>query len=219
MTTQRTPVLIVGAGAAGLATAALLAKHGVESLVVEKRPELFRYPKARNLSFRTLEILRGLGLSDEVHAVGAQTADMVIKPALNSSEELPALDIGAIFAGLDHLSPEPVIQYCPQSRLEPILLRHIRNRDGEVRYGTELVSLDQDASGVSAVLRDIASGQRTAIRADYLVAADGVHSSIRSTTASARPASTRCRSTWCSSTSAAPGSSSSRTSATVPACK
>lgn len=181
MTTQRTPVLIVGAGAAGLATAALLAKHGVESLVVEKRPELFRYPKARNLSFRTLEILRGLGLSAEVHAVGAQTADMVIKPALNSSEELPALDIGAIFAGLDHLSPEPVVQYCPQSRLEPILLRHIRNRDGEVRYGTELASLDQDASGVSAVLRDIASGQRTAIRADYLVAADGVHSSIRST--------------------------------------
>ena len=37
MTTQHTPVLIVGAGAAGLATAALLAKHGVKSLVVEKR--------------------------------------------------------------------------------------------------------------------------------------------------------------------------------------
>lgn len=180
MTTQRTPVLIVGAGAAGLATAALLAKHGVESLVVEKRQELFRYPKARNLSFRTLEILRGLGLADEVHAVGAETPDMVIKPTLKSSEELPALDIGAIFAGLDGLSPEPVIQYCPQSRLEPILVRHIRNRGGEVRYGTELVSFDQDALGVSAALRDIKSGQTTAIRTDYLVAADGVHSPIRS---------------------------------------
>ena len=65
----RIPVLIVGAGAAGLATSALLAQHGVRSMLVEKRREVFIYPKARNLSFRSLEILRGLGLSDEVHAV------------------------------------------------------------------------------------------------------------------------------------------------------
>ncbi|MGX9675377.1 FAD-dependent monooxygenase [Mycobacterium sp. HM-7] len=179
MTTQHTPVLIVGAGAAGLATAALLAKHGAESLVVEKRREVFRYPKARNLSFRTLEVLRGLGLTDEVHAVGAATPDMVVKPALNSTEELPAIDIAAIFAGLEGLSPEPVIQYCPQSRLEPILLRYIRSHRNEVRYGTELAAVDQDASGVSSVLRDIDSGETTSIRSDYLVAADGVHSHLR----------------------------------------
>lgn len=179
MATQHTPALIVGAGAAGLATAALLAKHGVESLVIEKRREVFRYPKARNLSFRTLEVLRGLGLADEVHAVGAATPDMVVKPALNSAEELPAIDIAAIFAGLDGLSPEPVIQYCPQSRLEPILVRHIRNHRGEVRYGTELAAVDQDATGVSSVVRDIDSGATTSIRSDYLVAADGVHSHLR----------------------------------------
>ncbi|CAM5740927.1 FAD-dependent monooxygenase [Mycolicibacterium aubagnense] len=179
MTTQHTPVLIVGAGAAGLATAALLAKHGVKSLVVEKRREVFRYPKARNLSFRTLEVLRGLGLAEEVHAVGADTPDMVIKPTLNSSEELPAIDISAIFAGLDGLSPEPVIQYCPQSRLEPILVRHIRNFGNQVRYGTELATFSQCASGVDATLRDIDSGATTAIRSDYLVAADGVHSHLR----------------------------------------
>ena len=64
MRAVRVPVLIVGAGAAGLATSALLAKHGVSSLLVEKRREIFIYPKARNLSFRSLEILRGLGLGD-----------------------------------------------------------------------------------------------------------------------------------------------------------
>ncbi|MUL78166.1 FAD-dependent monooxygenase [Mycolicibacterium sp. CBMA 226] len=179
MTTRHTPVLIVGAGAAGLATAALLAKHGVGSLVVEKRREVFRYPKARNLSFRTLEVLRGLGLAREVHAAGAATPDMVVKRALNSAEELPAIDLAAIFAGLEGLSPEPVIQYCPQSRLEPILVRHIRNHRGEVRYGTQLAAVDQDASGVSSVLRDVDSGETTSIRSDYLVAADGVHSHLR----------------------------------------
>jgi 2-polyprenyl-6-methoxyphenol hydroxylase-like FAD-dependent oxidoreductase len=65
------PVMIVSAGAGGSATAALLAKYGVESLVVEKRREVFLYPKARNLSFRSLEILRGLGLQDVVHPAAA----------------------------------------------------------------------------------------------------------------------------------------------------
>src|SRR6201994_1037556 len=101
MTAKHVPVLIVGAGAGGLATSALLAKHGVRSLLVEKRREIFIYPKARNLSFRSLEILRGLGLSDEVHAVADHVSDMVVKPTLNGTDEQLAVDIDTIFAGLD----------------------------------------------------------------------------------------------------------------------
>jgi putative polyketide hydroxylase len=174
------PVLIVGAGAGGLAASALLAKHAVGSLVVEKRREVFIYPKARNLSFRSLEILRGLGLDDEVHAVADRVSDMVVKPTLNSADEKLAIDIDAVFAGLDQLSPEPSVQYCPQSSLEPMLLAETRRRGSEVRYGTELCSFEQDGSGVTAVLRDLDSGDSQTIRADYLVAADGVHSPIRS---------------------------------------
>jgi putative polyketide hydroxylase len=173
------PVLIVGAGAAGLATSALLAKHGVRSLLVEKRREVFIYPKARNLSFRSLEILRGLGLSDEVHKVAEQVSTMVVKPTLHSAEEKPAIDIDAIFAGLDKLSPEPAAQYCPQSRLEPMLLAETRRRGGEVRYGTELSSVDLDEAGVTVVLHDRESGESQSVRADYLVGADGMHSPIR----------------------------------------
>ena len=179
MTTTRVPVLIVGAGAGGLATSALLAKHGIRPLLVERRRETFIYPKARNLSFRSLEILRGLGLADEVHAVADHVSAMMVKPALNSAEEKPAIDIDAVFAGLDALSPEPAAQYCPQSRLEPILLAETRRRGGEVRYGMELVSLQQDASGVTAVVRERDSGRSETVRADYLVGADGVHSPIR----------------------------------------
>jgi putative polyketide hydroxylase len=84
MATTHVPVLIVGAGAGGLTASALLARYGVRSLLVEKRDEVFIYPKARNLSFRSLEILRELGLSDEVHAVAEGVSDMVGKPALNS---------------------------------------------------------------------------------------------------------------------------------------
>ncbi len=179
MSAVKVPVLIVGAGAAGLATSALLAKHGVSSLLVEKRREIFIYPKARNLSFRSLEILRGLGLADQVHAVADRVSDMVVKPTLNSAEEKLAIDIDALFAGLDQLSPEPAVQYCPQSSLEPMLLAETRRRGSEVRYGTELRSFEQDDTGVTAVLRDLDSGEDQTVRADFLIAADGVHSKIR----------------------------------------
>src|SRR6201988_3743384 len=156
---EHVPVLIVGAGVGGLATSALLAKHGVRSLLVEKRREVFIYPKARNLSFRSLEILRGLGLSDEVHAVADHVSAMTVKPTLNSADEELAIDIDGIFAGMDELSPEPTAQYCPQSSLEPILLAETRRRGSEVRYGTELSSLDLDDAGATAVLRDRDSGE------------------------------------------------------------
>jgi len=172
-------VLIVGAGAGGLSMSALLAKHGVRSLLVEKRREVFIYPKARNISFRSLEILRGLGLADEAHAVADRVSDMYVKPTLNSDEEKLAIDIDAFFTGLDRLSPEPAVQYCPQSSLEPMLLAETRRRSSEVRYGTELCSFEQDDAGVTVVLRDVDSGESETVRAEYLIAADGVRSPIR----------------------------------------
>lgn len=171
--------MIVGAGVGGLATSALLAQHGVRSLLVDRRRETFVYPKARNLSFRSLEILRGLGLGDEVHAVAERVSTMMVKPTLASAEQQPAIDMDAIFAGLDAVSPEPAAQYCPQSESEPMLLRAARSRGSEVRYGTELVSLERDDDGVSAVLVDRDSGRSETVRFEYLIAADGVHSPIR----------------------------------------
>lgn len=175
------PVLIVGAGAAGLTASALLTKHGVRSLVVERRREVFIYPKARNLSFRSLEILRGLGLAEQVHAVADGMSGMLTKTSLSSAETRQAFDVDAIFAPFDGLSPEPSAQYCPQSALEPMLLEYSRGHRNRIRYGTELSSFEQDETGVTAVIRDRDSGARDTVRAEYLIAADGVHSPIRDT--------------------------------------
>jgi putative polyketide hydroxylase len=179
MSVTHLPVLIVGAGAGGLTTSALLAKRGVRSLLVEKRDEVFIYPKARNLSFRSLEILRELGLADEVHAVADGVSSMLGKPTLNSTEEWEAFDVDAMFSHFEGLSPEPAGQYCPQSAFEPMLLGHIRRHHSQVRYGTELCSFEQDDCGVTATVRERDSGRSETVRADYLVAADGVHSPVR----------------------------------------
>src|SRR6201993_3765628 len=86
MSTTRYPAVIVGAGAAGLTASTLLAHHGVRSLTIEKRKEIFVYPKARNLTFRSLEILRGAGLSPTVNAAAHHISHLVSKKTLSSAD-------------------------------------------------------------------------------------------------------------------------------------
>jgi putative polyketide hydroxylase len=60
-TGERVPVLIAGAGPAGLTTAIALARHGVESMLVERRPVLSGLPRAVSVSTRTMELMRSWG--------------------------------------------------------------------------------------------------------------------------------------------------------------
>jgi len=179
MSNRRLPVLIAGAGVGGLSISAMLARHGVDSLLVEKRRATFIYPKARNLTFRSLEILRRLGVGDAVDAVAEHGSTMVCKETLSSPEQGKLFDFASTLASGERLSPEPYGRYCPQSRLEPILLDETRRRGSEVRYRTELMSFTQDETGVVATIKDLDSGATSAVLADYLVAADGTHSPVR----------------------------------------
>ena len=54
-------VLIVGAGSAGATAALLLAEHGIDTLVIERRVAPPTHPAAHVLSTRTLEVFRELG--------------------------------------------------------------------------------------------------------------------------------------------------------------
>jgi 2-polyprenyl-6-methoxyphenol hydroxylase-like FAD-dependent oxidoreductase len=173
------PVLIVGAGVGGLAASTLLAHQGVHSLLIEKRREIFVYPKAPNLTFRSLEILRRMGVGPAVDAVAEHITTMVAKHTLNSAEETAAFNAESSLPSVDDLSPEPFGKYCPQSKLEPILLAEARRRGSEVRYGVELASFTEAGTGVAATIKDLNSGTLAVVHADYLLAADGTHSPIR----------------------------------------
>src|SRR5580693_893141 len=179
MSNRRLPVLIAGAGVGGLSMSAMLARHGVDSLLVEKRRATFVYPKARNLNFRSLEILRHLGVGDAVDQVAEHISMMVRKETLSNPEQSGVFDAASTLASAEGLSPEPYGRYCPQSRLEPILLDETRRRGSEVRYRTELVSFTQDETGVAATIKDLDSGVTSDVLADYMIAADGTHSPIR----------------------------------------
>lgn len=178
MPAERYPVLIVGAGAAGLAASTLLAQQGVRSLTIEKRREIFVYPKARNLTFRSLEILRSAGLGAAINEAARPISHMISKRTLSSAESTVVFD-DDYFPDARELSPEPFGKYCPQSILEPILLDETRKHGSEARYNTTLVSFRQYDDGVMATIEDLDTCARFDVRVDYLLAADGTHSPTR----------------------------------------
>ena len=51
---NRVPVLIVGAGPAGLVTGIGLARHGVRSMIVERHPTTSIFPRATGVSTRSM---------------------------------------------------------------------------------------------------------------------------------------------------------------------
>jgi putative polyketide hydroxylase len=180
MRTIQTPILVVGAGPAGLVTSLTLAHHGVPSLLVEKHPGTSIYPRATGVSTRTMEIFRGLGVEAAVRASSVEVQPLMhISPTL-TGPTVRVVPLGFPMAGeAAAVSPtSPVIS--PQDHVEPVLADRLRELGlTDLRFGTELVSFEQDASGVTAFIRDVPSGDETRVEARYLVGADGGRSRVR----------------------------------------
>jgi 2-polyprenyl-6-methoxyphenol hydroxylase-like FAD-dependent oxidoreductase len=174
-------VLIVGGSLVGLSTAVLLRLHGVDCLVVERHTGTAIHPRAGHFQLRTVEILRSMGLEESVRRAG----ERVYHPngGINNVESLAGREIASYFpnlnAGVDEFSPT-VRLFVNQDDLEPILRARAEELGAELRYRTECTSLKQDADGVTAMLRDLETGdgERT-VRAKYVVAADGNRSPTR----------------------------------------
>ena len=177
--TQEVPVLIVGAGPAGLATSIGLARNGVSSMIIERHPGTSIFPKASGISTRTMEIVRSWGLEGAMreHSQDVQPL-MSVHPTL-TGPQLAAVQLG-FPTDEQALAVSPTrTALVPQDRLEPVLLDHARELGVEVRLGNELVSLEQDSTGVTAVVCSVADGTCSAVRASYVVGADGTRSTVR----------------------------------------
>jgi putative polyketide hydroxylase len=187
--TIHVPVLVAGAGVAGLATSLFLAQHGVRSVIVERHAGTSIYPRARGVNGRTMELARELGLADEIRRAGERLAPAIGFHAGRSLVEVvDRVGDGGWFMrrvrargmrGRDSKASPTGPSRCTQDELEPILLRAARARGVDARFETELVASTQDETGVTATILARATNEATTVRADYLVAADGARSPIR----------------------------------------
>jgi 2-polyprenyl-6-methoxyphenol hydroxylase-like FAD-dependent oxidoreductase len=174
------PVLIVGGSLVGLSTAMLLGYHGVRSLAVEYHRGTAIHPRAAQTSQRTMEICRQVGLEQIVRRKSGE--QFVQDGGVLAVETLVGGPIAHYIADLNEgvrdVSPT-VRVFLSQDALEPQLRKRAEEYGAELRFATEMVSFEQDADGVSAVIRDRDSGKTQTVRAQYMVAADGAHSHAR----------------------------------------
>jgi 2,4-dichlorophenol 6-monooxygenase len=181
---ENVPVLIVGGGGAGLTASMLLARQGVEHLLVSARPGTSDLPKAHVLNQRAMEVLEDVGAADAI-AQRSTPADQMAATAFYAGFAGPDPDYGRRLARLeswgaggdDELwrSTSPWRQLnLPQIRLEPVLKARAEELSpGRIRFNHELVDLEQDSEEVRALIRDNGTGREYTVRCEYLLGADG----------------------------------------------
>jgi flavin-dependent dehydrogenase len=129
--TPEVPVVIAGAGPAGLVAAITMAGNGIGSLLVERNPSLSPLPRATGVSIRTMELLRSWGLEDEVRA-GQLDLTYARGFATGSLASPEGTAVPAGFPDFEEAaaaSPTTAAGV-PQDHLEPVLLGHLRGPAG-----------------------------------------------------------------------------------------
>ncbi len=183
------PVLIVGAGPVGATMALLLAHHGIDSVLLDRRTEPSSHPAAHVVSTRTVEILRQLGLEYEVRRLSApihQLRDIVYCTTLSGPElgRITLLDPESAEARhLEAISPTRAVNL-PQNLLETLLWERLRAHPRiDFRPATTYQGhYHHHCDGVNdtvVVLQRDAGGAASHINASYLIGADGAGSQVR----------------------------------------
>lgn len=165
-------VIIVGAGPAGTTLANLLGTYGVETLLLEREPDIIDYPRAVGMDDEALRAFQTAGLAEPL------LKDMIQNTLLRYHHSN-----GKMFA---EVGPKAKPFGWPRRNLfiQPLSEKVIRSGlqrfpHVQVLTGHEVASFTQDAGGVTLTV-NTASGEK-ALRAPYVVGCDGGKSMVRKT--------------------------------------
>jgi 2-polyprenyl-6-methoxyphenol hydroxylase-like FAD-dependent oxidoreductase len=168
MLPKEVEVVVVGGGPTGLALTATLCQAGHDVLTLDGQQEGANASRAAAIHARTLQVLRELGVTDQLVAQG------VIVPTFTFRDRdrvLTRLDFSAL------PTPYPFVLTLQQYRTEKILTERLHALGGQVMrpYRVTGVLIDADAADVEV---DGPDG-REVVRARFVVGADGVSSVVR----------------------------------------
>jgi 2-polyprenyl-6-methoxyphenol hydroxylase-like FAD-dependent oxidoreductase len=168
-----TDILITGAGPAGLMMACQLLKQRIQFRIIDKNNRISGYSGALVVHAGTLEILRQLGIAEELIGKGQ------ILKAINfvfNGHKKARLEIGNYGKGISEF---PFALLVEQSRTEELLISYLEKHGKRVERGSELTDFTEYTDHVESVVISADKTEETSI-SGYLIAADGGHSFVRS---------------------------------------
>lgn len=167
---QRKPVVVVGAGPAGLVTALRLAQFGVPSVVLASELQVSQGSRAIVFTRRSMEILHQVGVAQSIARTGLawRFGNSFYRGQRVFRMEAPHAD-DQRFAPMTNIQQQFLEEYLLDAcAAQPLV---------DLRWGNKLLALEQDAGG-AALSVDTPQGAYT-LEADWVVAADGGRSGIR----------------------------------------
>lgn len=172
MTTDHS-VVVVGCGPVGTAAAIALGQLGVDTLVVDRWPDVYPLPRACHLDDETYRILARLGLGDQVTAITRPAGGL----RLLDSDHRVLSEFSR--SGVSEITGYPRANMYDQPDLE----RALRRRLGQLESvtfvgGAEVTALVDRPGGIDVTWRD-ESGQTSTVTAAYVIGADGANSIVR----------------------------------------
>jgi 2-polyprenyl-6-methoxyphenol hydroxylase-like FAD-dependent oxidoreductase len=166
---DRTDVLVVGAGPAGLTMAVSLTQLGVDCVIIDRKPGVAAGSKAAAVQPRALEYLHRVGVAAPLVEDGIRGDGFTAKDGDRTL-------LRASYGSLD--SPYPFLLLVSQQQTEYRLEQRLQALGGEVYWSVRMLSMVEDFPGSTVTVADAEGGLR-AIHARYVIGCDGVHSTVR----------------------------------------
>lgn len=176
-------VLVVGAGPVGLALAVELGMQGVRCIVIEALRRETLAPRAKTTNVRSRELMRRWGMAERLAAEAPfginYPSNVVFATSLVGTELARFTNAFACSPERDDRFAEHA-QWVPQYKVEKVLREHaLAHTNVVLRQPARLAAFTQDEHGVTATLEANGACPGDALRARYLVGADGARSTVR----------------------------------------
>lgn len=165
-------VLIVGAGPSGLMMACQLAILGIHFRLIDKKEHPTTYSGALIVHARSIEIFNQMGISEKVEQEAIIANDLRI---VFNGKKTVRISLKNIGKGLTKF---PNLYLVEQSKTEQLLIDFLTAQSYSIERKTELKKFTQNDFGVTSVLK-LPNGNEETLKTQYVIAADGGHSTVR----------------------------------------